>query len=211
MPWVRLDDNFPDHKKIVDLTSDAFRLLVAMICHCARNQTDGIVKRADIPRLIRGYKPRHLAELVAAGNVHGHDHDCPDVLCEQPGPNEVAVHGYIERNRSKERIEADREANAARKAAFIAKKKAAQDAKNALKNGVPNAAGNGSGNASPTRAQPNPARRALGLGSGSTDVDLQPPSPSTGGERPWVDTPVPTLAEIARTKELVSKMIGRSA
>lgn len=171
MPWARFDDNFPDHRKVVDLTDAAFRLLVSMICHCARNQTDGKIKRADIPRLIRGYKPKHLGELVTQGNVHEADHDCPDVLCDQPAPAEVFVHGYLERNRSKARIEADRAAAAKRKADYIA-------AKNAKKNGVPNGAENANGNASPT--QPNPARRALGLGSASDDVP--PPSPSAGDD-----------------------------
>lgn len=36
MSWVRLDDQFADHPKVVGLSSDAFRLHVSAMCYCAK-------------------------------------------------------------------------------------------------------------------------------------------------------------------------------
>lgn len=64
MPWVKLDDQFPDHPKIDGLSDGAFRLHVAGMCQSARYLTDGLVPAERIPRLIPTYRPKYLAELV---------------------------------------------------------------------------------------------------------------------------------------------------
>lgn len=46
--WVKLDDGFTEHPKIVGLTDAAFRLYVELLCYAARNLTDGYVPRSAI-------------------------------------------------------------------------------------------------------------------------------------------------------------------
>ena len=41
--WVRLDDGFPEHPKILRLSDRAFRLHVTAMCWSARQLTDGRV------------------------------------------------------------------------------------------------------------------------------------------------------------------------
>ncbi len=64
MPWVKLDDQFPDHPAVDALSEAAFRLHVAGLCHCARYMTDGRIPGERVPRLVPRYRPRHLIELL---------------------------------------------------------------------------------------------------------------------------------------------------
>lgn len=43
MGWVRLDDNFADHPKIIALSDSAFRLFITGLCYSNRQLTDGII------------------------------------------------------------------------------------------------------------------------------------------------------------------------
>jgi hypothetical protein len=42
MAWVRLDDQFPDHPGMINLSNDAFRVYLASVCDCARHNTNEI-------------------------------------------------------------------------------------------------------------------------------------------------------------------------
>jgi hypothetical protein len=41
--WVRLDDNFSDHPKIIALSDTAFRLFITGLCYSNRQLTDGLI------------------------------------------------------------------------------------------------------------------------------------------------------------------------
>ena len=43
MGWVRLDDNFADHPKIIALGDTAFRLFITGLCYSNRQLTDGVI------------------------------------------------------------------------------------------------------------------------------------------------------------------------
>ena len=43
MGWVRIDDNFADHPKIIALTDTAFRLFITGLCYSNRQLTDGVI------------------------------------------------------------------------------------------------------------------------------------------------------------------------
>ena len=43
MGWVRIDDNFADHPKIIGLSDAAFRLFITGLCYSNRQLTDGII------------------------------------------------------------------------------------------------------------------------------------------------------------------------
>ena len=54
MSWVRLDDGFPGHRKVLPLSDAAFRLHVAALCHCNQQGNDGHMDRAAL-RVLSGY------------------------------------------------------------------------------------------------------------------------------------------------------------
>ena len=62
MAWVRIEDTFPEHPKVLGLSADAFRLYVIGLCYASRYLTDGFV-----PALIVVRSPRLVSELVDAG------------------------------------------------------------------------------------------------------------------------------------------------
>ena len=69
MAWVRIDDEFPDHRKIAGLSNDAFCLHVTAMCWVAKQQTDGKLPSAVLRRLAwRCQDPAMAAaELETAG------------------------------------------------------------------------------------------------------------------------------------------------
>jgi hypothetical protein len=46
MGWVRLDDNFADHPKVIGLSDTAFRLYIEALCYSNRQLTDGFIPMA---------------------------------------------------------------------------------------------------------------------------------------------------------------------
>lgn len=64
MTWARLDDDFPNHPKVVDLSDGAFRLHVTAICYAAKWNTRGEIT----PKAFRtiGGRAKYATELVAA-------------------------------------------------------------------------------------------------------------------------------------------------
>ena len=61
MPWLPLDDGFPDHPKIIGLSDAAFRLHVAALCYAHRARTDGFIPTGWV-----GRQHRAATHLVAA-------------------------------------------------------------------------------------------------------------------------------------------------
>lgn len=59
--WVRLDDGFADHPRVIGLSDRAFRVHVAAMCYAARHLTDGWVPSGHPSHA------RAIAELVTAG------------------------------------------------------------------------------------------------------------------------------------------------
>lgn len=43
MGWVRIDDNFADHPKVIALSDTAFRLFITGLCYSNRQLTDGLI------------------------------------------------------------------------------------------------------------------------------------------------------------------------
>jgi hypothetical protein len=80
--WVRLDDHFADHPKILGLSDGAYRAFVDGLCYASRYLTDGHIPTAAVKTIAR-HKLRPVAELIEAG------------LWEQNGSG-VIVHDYLE-------------------------------------------------------------------------------------------------------------------
>lgn len=97
MTWVRLDDQFPIHRKVGALSDPAFRLHVEAICWCARHLTDGVVSRDDLSTVsrIRGAE-RYVAELVRRG-------------CWSETDEGWLIHDYLEFQQSRSKVLQTRE------------------------------------------------------------------------------------------------------
>jgi hypothetical protein len=139
MPWVRLDDRFPSHRKVALLSDRAFRLYISGLCWCSENLTEGKIldRELAVVSRVRGLKAAakeleeaHLWDRVSGG---------------------WQIHDYLEYNPERAKIQADRQANAARQQSFrdrkkaerAAKKVAEEAARNAMRNGVTDPAENG--------------------------------------------------------------------
>lgn len=88
MPWVYLDDRFPEHVKVERAGGDAAWLFVAGLCYVNRNLTGGTIPKTAVPRLTDRKSPMRLAErLVDVG------------LWEDEG-DDFRIHDYEHQNRS---------------------------------------------------------------------------------------------------------------
>lgn len=104
MAWVKLDDQFPMHPKMVEAGGDAAWLHVCALCYCAQHLTDGMLPKAIVDRLSDRKNPARLAaRLVEVGAWI----DRGDVF---------ELHGFLEFNRSREEVVREREAAKERRA-----------------------------------------------------------------------------------------------
>lgn len=116
MTWIKLDDGVTEHRRFVGLTPNAWCLWLHGLCYCSRNLTDGHIPAAMVPRLTAMPQWRKaLGELVDA-----------ELWLEQP--DGYQVDSYLEHQRSKAQVEADREAAAERQQRARDKRKASRDA-----------------------------------------------------------------------------------
>lgn len=67
MPWVRFEDNFDEHQKIVGLTDAAFRLWIRATAYSARYLTDGLISRSVAKSLRPHDWARSAGQLTRAG------------------------------------------------------------------------------------------------------------------------------------------------
>src|SRR3990167_7104298 len=71
MSWVKLDDNFPRHPKVVGLSDAAFRFHVSALAYCSALATDGVIADAALTdfagRWVRQKQVKLITELVKAG------------------------------------------------------------------------------------------------------------------------------------------------
>lgn len=97
MAWVKLDDQFPTHPKIIEVGGDAAWLHVCALCYCGQHLTDGLVPKAIVGRLSDRDDPQALvARLVEVG-----------VWIDRGDRYEI--HDYLEHNPSREHVLAERE------------------------------------------------------------------------------------------------------
>ena len=65
MPWVKLDDGFATHPKVIGLRDRTFRVHVAALCYASQHLTDGRIPGAALKTI--GATWTAVAELVTAG------------------------------------------------------------------------------------------------------------------------------------------------
>jgi hypothetical protein len=89
--WIKLDDGFTTHPKIVGLSDKAFRAYVDSLCYSGRHLTDGFVPVAALSAASKKARP----ELEAAGLWH-------------PDDAGIRINDFLEYNRSREVVEEER-------------------------------------------------------------------------------------------------------
>jgi hypothetical protein len=94
--WLKIDDTMVENPKFVDLSPFAWTLWIHGVSYCSRNLTDGRIPQAMLPRLTSITDPsRAAAELVDAELWHATE-------------DGYEVHDYLEHQRSRADVEADR-------------------------------------------------------------------------------------------------------
>lgn len=93
MSYVALDDRFPEHPKILQLTDREHRVFVALLCYCARNRTEGAIPPV---KPVLGMNTRVTARLLEL-----------ELLEENGG--ELRIHDYADYNGTRQQREAARE------------------------------------------------------------------------------------------------------
>lgn len=109
MPWANFDDQFPKHPKVLPMSDAAFRLHVSGVCYSAQYLTDGRVEADAVALLVPRYKKASLDELLRRGRWHDLGGGCGTDTCPTGSEDEYVIHDYLEWNRSKEQVEAERE------------------------------------------------------------------------------------------------------
>ena len=109
MPWANLDDQFPTHPKVLPLSDAAFRLHVSGVCYSAAHTTDGLIAAEAVPLLSPSFKRATLAELLRRGHWHALGDACGTETCPPGRDGHYRIHDFLEWNRGRERIEAERE------------------------------------------------------------------------------------------------------
>jgi hypothetical protein len=115
--WVRIDDHFPDHPKIVSVGPLAAWLHVAGLCYCNRMLTNGFIPMSQVDRL----SPHREDQ-----DIHAHPMNLAQRLCdfglwmgaERKGVPGFLIHDYLKYQHSKKYILEDRAKTAARQGLF---------------------------------------------------------------------------------------------
>jgi hypothetical protein len=133
MTWVKLDDQFFAHPKIVNLDKDAKLLYLAGLTYCAGQLTDGLISAGGLRVVLALVEARRQAvtALVTAG------------LWEAAEGGAYQVHDYLEYNPSADQVKHDRQQAAQRQAEWRERKGAARVTLNGANHADSNAVTNG--------------------------------------------------------------------
>lgn len=199
MTWVRIDDGFARHPKVVAAGPLAMAMQVAALCYCNRELTDGFVPRA-VARTLLDFEVEdgegRIWMMARTCGMQGDDVSAGwviDTLVEagmwREVPGGYVLHDYHEYQPTKEQVLRDREQGAKRQAAWRERQK--EDERNAISNGVTNGVSNG-----PVTDAPYPYPVP-------TPVPIPEPTPTVGADAPVRAKPRKRIpADWALTEEL---------
>lgn len=90
MTWVKLDDGFPRHPKLIGLPADVKWAYIEALCYCGQYLTDGLFPAEGV------IARKHADRLCKAGLVDVED-------------GQYLIHDYLHYNPSRVEVEAERE------------------------------------------------------------------------------------------------------
>lgn len=109
MAWVKLDDHFDEHEKVVSAGHEAGWLFVRSLAYANRRETDGHIPESILQRIGSDFGPRKRKELAArlveVGLWHAPGHSCP--RCPQPVDG-WQIHDYPDYQPTKAKLDAER-------------------------------------------------------------------------------------------------------
>jgi hypothetical protein len=139
--WVKLDDQYPNHPKVVQVGPLGMALHVAATCYAAQYLTDGFVPVAQMSKLIN---LEGISVCNAVSNGVSHSVTYKEITDEltmvgllEVVPGGFKVHDYLMYNPPADKVKAERAENAARQAAWRGAHPE-KKADNAVTNGVTN-------------------------------------------------------------------------
>lgn len=121
MPYVNLDDNYPDHPKVEALSDPAFRLHTAALAYCSKFTTDGFISPTQASKRTASYKAGLIRELLNGGLWHEAGEGCGTTTCPPGRANFYLLHDYLQWNKSKDWWEKKKRKDAERLADWRAK------------------------------------------------------------------------------------------
>jgi len=197
MTWLKLDDSFAEHPKVIELSDGAFRLHVTAMCYCARNPTDGFVSQSVIRNQLARYK-RFVVELVRRRLWDE---------CE----GGYQIHDFLKYNPSSDRKQATSESRA--EAGRIGGQRSGEARRN--QNGKQTDEANGKQFASPMlEANANPVPVPVNFASNEAKVGAQkrPPRPAFSDEDRAALVPSPTVCvDPLRISQAISNLLHNAA
>lgn len=134
MPYLNLDDNYPDHPKVEALSDAAYRLHGATMFYAARFGLDGHLTRAQL-RARRCWSTRTELELVAGGLLHTPGQGCDSEHCPADDGTTYRLHDFLEWNKPAAWWAEQREQGRRRKAAWAERARAGKAEKRTKERG----------------------------------------------------------------------------
>ena len=123
MPYLNLDDNYPDHPKIRALSDAAYRLHGAAMFYAAKFRLDGYLTTAELQDQ-RRWSRKTESELLNAGLLHAPSAACPSKHCPTDDGQRYRLHDFFQWNKSRAWWDEEREKAAKRKAKWKAEQAA---------------------------------------------------------------------------------------
>lgn len=124
MAWVKIDDRFDEHPKVMAAGPDAMWVLFRALAFANRGETDGHLPSAALSRVGSDFGPKKrqtlVRTLVEVDLMHAPGHDCD--RCPDP-PDGWQIHDYADYQPTRKQKEAERAEARERMAKARAKKK----------------------------------------------------------------------------------------
>lgn len=96
MGWVRIDDNFADHPKVIGLSDSAFRLFITGLCYANRQLTDGLI-------------PYQIVNAWVGDNIEKPSDELEDQELWERSDKGFLIRSYSEYQPTKEKVQKKRE------------------------------------------------------------------------------------------------------
>jgi hypothetical protein len=188
MTWVRFDDLFPIHRKVAGLSDSLYRLHTEAIFWCARNTTDGVIRKTELAQISARSTAKRAANLVEAGVWHTAGDlctGCKEALADAgtPEPRDGwVIHDYLVFQPSRSKVVHERQAKAERQARWLESKRNSRPSRDASQVASKGSSRDALKDIAPRDANPAPPRPE-GSGAGPRAPGPRPLPPGGRGSR----------------------------
>jgi hypothetical protein len=93
MTWIKIDDSFPNHPKVIGLSDKAFRIHISGLCYCGTYLTDGYVPMTAVAK----WADEDMSVVVELVNA--------DLWRDAVQENGFRIHDYLAHQTSKQQVE----------------------------------------------------------------------------------------------------------